>query len=242
MPCHDVICAYLPPKTIICPKTTTIRGWIRCHGTLQASPHHMATLSTCSPPEKVSGMRSFIGAYNMLSRVLPQCASYTTPLDAVTAGRESCERIKWTDHLCKSFQVAQSALASTEIITLPQPEDELWLITDGAVKKHGIASTLYVIRGNKLKLAGFFSAKLRGHQITWLPCEIEALSIAASIKHFSPTLYSPYTVLLLSQTANHVCRPLRNYAGESFLPAHTSPHSFLESAAAMLLSDTSLDL
>ena len=86
------------------------------------------SLSTCSPPEKVSGMRSSIGAYKMLSRVLPQCASYTTPLDAVTAGRESYERIKWTDHLCKSFHVAQSALASSEIITLPQPEDQLWLL------------------------------------------------------------------------------------------------------------------
>ncbi|CAC5371049.1 unnamed protein product [Mytilus coruscus] len=29
-------------------------------------------------------------------------------------------------------------------------------------------------------------AKLRKHQVLWLPCEIEALSIAASVKHFSP--------------------------------------------------------
>ena len=35
-------------------------------------------------------------------------------------------------------------------------------------------------------LAGFFSAKLRKHQVTWLPCEIEELSIAAAVKHFSP--------------------------------------------------------
>ena len=44
---------------------------------------------------------------------------------------------------------------------------------------------MYVSHENKLLLAGFFSAKLRKHQITWLPCEIEALSIAAAIKHFS---------------------------------------------------------
>ena len=42
------------------------------------------------------------------------------------------------------------------------------------------------MRNGKLKLAGFFSAKLRGRQISWLPCEIEALSIAAAIRHFSP--------------------------------------------------------
>jgi hypothetical protein len=37
-----------------------------------------------------------------------------------------------------------------------------------------------------LLLAGFFSAKTRKHQVTWLPCEVEALSIASAIKHFAP--------------------------------------------------------
>ena len=59
-------------------------------------------------------------------------------------------------------------------------------MTDGSVKQCGVGATLYVMRNGKLKLAGFFSAKLRGRQISWLPCEIEALSIAAAIRHFSP--------------------------------------------------------
>ena len=45
---------------------------------------------------------------------------------------------------------------------------------------------MYVHREGKLMIAGFFRAKLRKHQVSWLPCEIEALSIAASVKHFSP--------------------------------------------------------
>ena len=32
-------------------------------------------------------------------------------------------------------------------------------------------------RGDKLHVSGFFNAKLRGSQTTWLPCEVEALSI-----------------------------------------------------------------
>ena len=31
-------------------------------------------------------------------------------------------------------------------------------------------------------------AKLRGHQSSWLPCEIEALAIATALKHFGPYL------------------------------------------------------
>lgn len=59
-------------------------------------------------------------------------------------------------------------------------------MTDGAVKRPGIAATLYIFRGGKLALAGFFCAKLRGHQLSWIPCEVEALSIGVAVKHFSP--------------------------------------------------------
>jgi hypothetical protein len=71
-------------------------------------------------------------------------------------------------------------------LILPRPTDQLWIVTDGAVRKPGIGATLYVTREGKLHLSGFFSAKLRGSQTTWLPCEVEALSIAAATKHFSP--------------------------------------------------------
>lgn len=45
---------------------------------------------------------------------------------------------------------------------------------------------MYAMREGKLNLAGFFHAKLRKHQVTWLPCDTEALGITAAIKHFSP--------------------------------------------------------
>ena len=70
-------------------------------------------------------------------------------------------------------------------ITIPQPQDALWIVTDGAVKNRGIAATLHVHRNGELLLAGFFSFKLCKHQVTWLPCEIEALAIGAAIRHFA---------------------------------------------------------
>ena len=45
---------------------------------------------------------------------------------------------------------------------------------------------LYISRGDKLLLSGFFIDKLRKHQVSWLLCEIEDLSIAVAIRHFSP--------------------------------------------------------
>jgi hypothetical protein len=69
---------------------------------------------------------------------------------------------------------------------MPCPEDELWIVTYASIKTPGIGATLYVQRNDKLLLAGFFNANLKKHQVTWLSCELEALCIGASMKHFAP--------------------------------------------------------
>ena len=56
----------------------------------------------------------------------------------------------------------------------------------GPSSKQGLGAALFVTRNHQLFLAGFFSTKLRKHQVTWLPFEVEALSIAAAVQHFFP--------------------------------------------------------
>ena len=69
------------------------------------------------------------------------------------------------------------------------------------MKNRGIAATLYIQRNARLFLAGFFCAKLRKHQVTWLPCEIEALSIGAAIRHFTPYIkQSPHQTQVLTDS------------------------------------------
>ena len=117
---------------------------------------------------------------------MPHRSQLISDLDSAVAGKQSQERINWSDELLLSFRNAQKSLSSRKIITLPRPDDQLWVVTDASVSKRGIGGTLYVSRNDKLLLAGFFSAKLRKQQVTWLPCEVEALCIAAAVKHFSP--------------------------------------------------------
>jgi len=93
----------ISPKTIVCLATVVILDWIWHQGTIQASSHRIATLSTCSPPEKVNGLRSFIGAYKVLDHVIPNCASLLAPLDDATASHQSQERIEWSDDLRSVF-------------------------------------------------------------------------------------------------------------------------------------------
>ena len=185
-----------PSKTVICPCSVTILGWVWSDGQLSASPHRIPTPTSAEPPRTVKNLRSFIGAYKVLSRVVKGTAHYMSPLDAVCAGRESSEVIVWTDELLSTFQRAQSALQHHRAVVIPRPSDDLWIVTDGSSKLHGIGATLYVTRQGRTMLAGFFSAQLRKHQINWLPCEIEALAIATAVKHFAP---------YISQASSHVC-------------------------------------
>ncbi|VDH94003.1 Hypothetical predicted protein [Mytilus galloprovincialis] len=132
-----------PSKTVICPKSITILGWIWSQGSISASTHRVATLASCPVPDTVRGLFDHLSLTKLFGLPFAQ-----------------------------------------KLFTLPKCSDQLWIVTDGSVTKRGIGATLYINRDGKVSLAGFFSAKL--HQVLWLPCEIEALSIAASVKHFSP--------------------------------------------------------
>jgi hypothetical protein len=173
-------------KTIVCPKSTVVLGWIWSSGTLRASTHRISALVAVDPPRTVQSLRSYIGAYKVLSRVLPGYADLLHPLDLACAGKPSRDKVEWTDILLAAFDKAKANLQNARTITMPQPDDHLWIVTDASVKECGIAATMYVLRKGQLLLAGFFNAKLRQHQVSWLPCEVEALCIGTAIKHFSP--------------------------------------------------------
>ena len=141
-----------PTKTVICPKSTSILGWIWSQGKLTASPHRIAVLTTCPPPSTVKDLRSFIGAYKVLSRVLPNCSDSINPLKCSITSLQSQDKLRWDESLTHSFQVAQQALASHKSITLPRPTDNLWIVTDASLTKRGLGATLYVTRNDHLQL------------------------------------------------------------------------------------------
>ena len=191
-------------KTVYAPKSTTILGWIWSNGNIHASPQSIATTSSCQKPTTVKGLRSFIGAYKALSRVMPQCATFVAPLDGAIAGGQSSDKVTWTEDLCETFTNVQGALKSCRSVALPRSTDTRYIMDSDRrcrQKSIGVGATMYVVRDGKPKVAGFFSAKLRHQQVTWLPCEIEALSIAAAVKHFSPyIIQSDHNICILTDS------------------------------------------
>ena len=136
----------------------------------------------------MKGLRSFTGAYKVLGCVLPNCSDVVDPLECTLTGLQSNDKLLWDENLTLKFTTAQEHLSRHKSIVLPCPSDT----------KRGLGATLYVSRASRFHLAGFYSGKLRKHQVTWLHCEVEALSIAAAVKYFSPFIIQsshPTTVL-----------------------------------------------
>ena len=99
------------------------------------------------------------------------------------------QKIVWDDKLIQQFHLCKEALKSPLMITIPTSSDHLVLTTDAAVVNKGLGATLFVIRDNQRLIWGFFSFKLNTNQLNWLPCELEALAIAAALNFFSPYIH-----------------------------------------------------
>jgi hypothetical protein len=178
------------PKTIIAPTSTEILGWIWNNGRITAGKHKISPLITCSPPETVTALRSYVGAFKVFNRIIRGCAEILSELEKFISGKKKCEKLVWTDTMLGLFRSAQKSLSNISVISLPTQSDQLIIVHDGS--KLGIGSVLYLKRDRSMKLGGFFSARLKAHQQLWLPCEIEALSIATSIMHFGPYITQSY--------------------------------------------------
>lgn len=175
-----------PAKTVIAPKTVTVLGWTWTAGRLKASSHKLSALVSCPPPATVAGLKSFIGAFRFISRVVKGYASLLSPLEDAVQGKEKKDSVTWTDQLTTAFTKAKEALTKSQTITVPRPSDRLSIVTDASVRPGAIGATLYVIRDGTPELAGFFNCKLPEYQRRWLPCELEALAISTAMHHFAP--------------------------------------------------------
>ena len=171
-------------KTVICPRTTSLLGWLWSSGTITASPHKISALAKVDQPTTCKQMRSYIGAFKAMSRCIPKYSSLMSPLENSIKGLSGNQHIAWTDSLQHHFKQTQEALSSVQTITIPTPSDKLILTTDASPVNDGIGATLFIVRDNQRYVADHFSLKLKSHQIDWRPCELEALAITAAVRHF----------------------------------------------------------
>ena len=136
-----------------------ILGWVWELGTLSASPHRISALSTIHPPTAVKALRSFIGAYKYISRVIRWHSDFVNPLDQIVAGKDTKERIVWSDEMLSHFKKCQDSLSTCKPICIAKPSDHIWLHTDGAIRPAtstvgGLFATLFLVRDGDIRSGG----------------------------------------------------------------------------------------
>ena len=219
-----------PTKTVIAPKSVTILGWTWTSGQLKASSHKLSALASCPPPATVTALRSYLGAYRFISRLIKGYANLLTPLEELVKGKEPKDSIQWSEEQLIAFQKSKDALAHSKTITIPRPSDSILIVTDASVRPGAVGATMYVIRDNKTLLAGYFNSKLPEFKKRWLPCELEGLSIAAALNHFSPYLInsSHYPRIL---TDSKPCVDAVNKLKKGVFPTSARLSTFISAAS-----------
>lgn len=98
------------PKTVVSSRQTNIPGWILCIGSIKVSLHCIATLVSCDTPKKRYGpciiyRHIQTSRWSGLVGVVTGAAQLLASLDDVVAGRNSKEKIAWSDHLGHDFRL-----------------------------------------------------------------------------------------------------------------------------------------
>ena len=179
-----------PNKLVICPKSTVLFGWEFCNQSWRPSAHKVNPLITAARPTTTKQLRSWLGASKQLSPGIKDYAIVFSPLEKLTAGKQSAEKILWTEEATSHFEAAKKCLTNMEEIYYPTPDDQIYTYSDFFQDSSAVGGRLEFVRyqddgSYKTFHGGFFSARLTNNQSRWLPCEAECLGVKLVLEHFS---------------------------------------------------------
>ena len=175
-------------KTIICPLKVNILGKVWEKGCVFPSEHLQSTLSKAPLPTTVKQMRSFLGGCKQMKDNISNYTDLFKPLEKVTGGRKSAERIVWDENLRTAFNRVQKATENPDILALPCPGEKLYIFPDWSDENQSGGAPLYVKRDNLWIKVRNFSRRLRTAK-RWSPCEGEAWMIKVAVENHSPWIY-----------------------------------------------------
>ena len=148
-PCRRTALVWMLPKQ---PYSSLRQPFVAGFGLLEKWEPVPIVLQPCpmlDPTTTVQGLRSFVGAYKSLSKVLLWCAKLFDPLDHATTGIQSRDKLVWNDSMLIAFNDAQEVLGNCKDITLPQPSDTLHIATEASVMQNGNTASLYILLDGK---------------------------------------------------------------------------------------------
>ena len=114
-----------PSKLIIVPRETIVFGWSLKDGKWSPTEHTIVTLSRAELPSTVKKLRSFLGSVKQLTDCMERYAELMSPMEKMVAGRQSAERLVWSDEDKKHFENVKNTVANLNGIHRLEPRQTL---------------------------------------------------------------------------------------------------------------------
>ena len=181
-----------PKKTACFPNKLDLLGWIKEGKFLIPDPHRQNTLLTCTKPENIKQLRSFLGSYHTFYKCQKKHNMLLSPLTKLLSQNPPpSQKIHWTPELDEVFTKAQSAAKSLDKLYTPKPSDQLAITSDYAEKgtnmEAGISATLWALVQTNWLVVARMSAEIQPQQKNLHPCDGEATAsyVAGKTSTFS---------------------------------------------------------
>ena len=165
-------------------------GHVISQNGIEPNPDKVASIKTMAPPTNVRGVRSFLGAVGYYMKFIPQFAQIARPLVLLT---KKNNRFVWGADCQSSFETLKGKLASSSILTFPEPSLPYKLYTDAS--QYAVGAVLTQDRAEGEKVIQYVSHKVNAGQQKWPTIEREAYAIIHAVKKLRHYLYgSDFTI------------------------------------------------
>ena len=141
----------------------------------------LLAINNMNPPTSKKLLRSFLGFVSFYRIFIPQASDYTGPLSDLLR-KDTKEPLPWSDDLLRCFLHLKSALSSTPVLRIPDPQQTFVLRTDAS--NHGLGAVLLQYHDEYPHPVCYASRKLLDREKRYSTIERECLAIVFGIVKF----------------------------------------------------------
>ncbi|CAI5470588.1 unnamed protein product [Closterium sp. Yama58-4] len=157
-------------------KVQFLRHMVSAEG-VHVDPRKIEAVKKWKVLENVKELQQFLGFANYYNRFVPQYAKIAAPLTDLL---KKDTPFKWdTPHL-QAMEQPQTALTTTPVLILPDPEKDY--VVEADASDHADGAVLMQDHGNGLQPIAYLNTKLHGAELNYPIHDKEALAIVVAFK------------------------------------------------------------
>ncbi|CAI7900352.1 unnamed protein product [Closterium sp. NIES-54] len=144
---------------------------------VHVDPRKIEAVKKWKVPENIKELQQFLGFTNYYNRFVPQYAKIAAPLTDLL---KKDTPFKWDTPHQQATEQLQTALTTTPVLILPDPEKDY--VVEADASDQAVGAVLMQDHGNGLQPIAYLSKKLHGAELNYPIHDNEALAIVVAFK------------------------------------------------------------